>query len=172
MIREMVYIYNKGFYAKEIAATKERKSGVLKQWQKAHRQYFSDYNKRDYVREKDSAAKRKRRAVIRESQYELTDADWAECLEYFDHKCAYCGSEVNIVQDHFLPISKYRNHSKYNIVPCCRSCNSSKSNHDYFVWHPQQPFYDPMQKLKIVAYVMREFREEPPVITAMKRVGE
>ena len=59
----------------------------------------------------------------------LTKEEWAEVLEVFDHKCAYClRGDVVLTMDHVLPISKGGPHSVENVVPACKSCNYRKGN--------------------------------------------
>lgn len=51
--------------------------------------------------------------------------------------CLYCGEELNDTNrtiDHMVPLNKGGWHSASNVVECCRSCNSSKSDMDYPAW--------------------------------------
>lgn len=51
-------------------------------------------------------------------------------LEYEDDlKCAYCGKDA-VTVDHIVPRSKGGADCPENAVPCCNSCNSTKSNKD------------------------------------------
>lgn len=55
-----------------------------------------------------------------------------------DVKCAYCGNDAN-QWDHFEPIvDKQRPRGYiteiYNLIPCCSTCNSSKSGSNWFTW--------------------------------------
>jgi len=53
-------------------------------------------------------------------------------------QCIYCNAEVkkrNV--DELVPITKYGRMNKFNQVPCCGSCNSSKGNkvgQDFELW--------------------------------------
>ena len=50
-------------------------------------------------------------------------------------ECAYCGKQdVPLTLDHLFPKSKGGSDSGDNLVYVCKSCNSSKSNMDYFAW--------------------------------------
>jgi len=82
-------------------------------------------------------AANKRRHARRRSRFSdvvvnLTAIEWNEILKKFDNKCAYCGlsftKEIPPTQDHKIPISKGGNHTKDNIVPSCKSCNSKKKD--------------------------------------------
>lgn len=49
-------------------------------------------------------------------------------------KCWYCGDEFDdtdnghFTVDHIVPLSEAKDNSIGNLVPCCKSCNSSKRN--------------------------------------------
>ncbi|MDD4566147.1 MAG: HNH endonuclease [Eubacteriales bacterium] len=84
----------------------------------------------------------------------LTKRQWEIIKRMFNHSCAYCGKELkNLTQDHFIPLSAGGGYDANNIIPCCKSCNSSKQNKDFFEWYPVQPFYDPRRKYEIVEYL-------------------
>lgn len=48
--------------------------------------------------------------------------------------CSYCNQKLNpfteFTVDHVVPVSRGGTHELGNLVPCCRSCNSSKSAQD------------------------------------------
>jgi uncharacterized protein YihD (DUF1040 family) len=72
----------------------------------------------------------------------LTNTQWVECKIYFNHECGYCGKKLkNLTQDHVVPVSKGGGYVKQNIIPACRSCNSSKQNKDIETWYKQQEFF-------------------------------
>jgi len=57
----------------------------------------------------------------------LTDAEWAEILEYFGHRCAYClQPSPRLTIDHIVPLIAGGPHAADNVVPACPACNSSK----------------------------------------------
>jgi 5-methylcytosine-specific restriction endonuclease McrA len=74
-------------------------------------------------------------------------------LETFDNKCAYCGKEKPLAQDHFVPLSKGGEYTNNNIICSCKSCNSSKSDKDFFEWYPEQLFYSKEREAKILKYL-------------------
>ena len=54
-----------------------------------------------------------------------------ELLEFFNHQCCFCGSEINrksLSQDHLIPMNKSALglHAWGNVVPCCQTCNNEK----------------------------------------------
>ena len=75
------------------------------------------------------AAGNRRRARKRATAInDFTAAQWLEMQAAYDHRCVYCGTrrKGNLTQDHIIPLSKGGNHTRSNIVPACRSCNSKK----------------------------------------------
>lgn len=67
-------------------------------------------------------------------EHDLTASDWdALCQEWGG--CAYCGATSGALQrDCVLPISRGGRYTSTNVVPACRSCNTSKSNHEVTTW--------------------------------------
>lgn len=71
----------------------------------------------------------------------------------FDNCCAYCGKQhkaMDLQIEHFVPISKGGTHVLSNIVPACKPCNSSKTDHDAEAWYERQEFYSRKRWLKII----------------------
>lgn len=57
----------------------------------------------------------------------FTPEDWKYALSYFGG-CAYCVSTSDLNQEHFIPLSKGGPYTLDNIIPACKSCNSSKKD--------------------------------------------
>ena len=54
-------------------------------------------------------------------------------------QCVYCGKKFDILDrdltiDHIIPTSKGGDDEPYNMVACCKVCNSSKSNNTIEWW--------------------------------------
>jgi 5-methylcytosine-specific restriction endonuclease McrA len=83
---------------------------------------------------------KQRRAMIRHAAInDFTHAQWLEMQDHYDHRCAYCHKRFkgHLTQEHIIPLSLGGNHTRANIVPACRSCNSKK--HDGPPLCPVQP---------------------------------
>lgn len=95
---------------------------------------------------------RKRVADFRERQKRLLLTDGATCV--------YCGKPANTI-DHIIPRSKNGSNDESNIVPCCKSCNSSKKNksladflNDSFYYHYEGVNHDLVRSNpKLMRYV-------------------
>lgn len=74
-----------------------------------------------------------RRAAMRG----LNAASPSEVEEKFnraDGHCVYCGRKSKLTVDHVIPLSSAGDHSEQNLVPCCKSCNSSKNKSELSEW--------------------------------------
>jgi hypothetical protein len=58
------------------------------------------------------------------ARHDLTMEQWLETLEYFDHKCAYCGGLYDVIE-HYLPVHKAGT-TVSNCIPACLHCNIMK----------------------------------------------
>ena len=57
----------------------------------------------------------------------LTTEEWEIIKQAYKHRCAYCGERPRqLTQDHVIPITRGGGTTSNNIVPACKSCNSSK----------------------------------------------
>ena len=69
----------------------------------------------------------RRRARLAGTTISLTKEQWETIQAIHDFSCAYCGHKShNLTQDHVIPLSKGGTHTAENVVPACKSCNSSK----------------------------------------------
>lgn len=92
---------------------------------KRMRQYQSEYRKThpEWVAE----VKRRRRTRKYNLPATLTMNEWDQILEQYNHSCAYCGvSNVPLIREHNIPVTKGGGYTAENIVPACVSCNARK----------------------------------------------
>lgn len=73
--------------------------------------------------------------------HDLTLAQWLETLEYFNHKCAYCGKHDYEFIEHYLPVH-VAGTTVSNCVPACASCNALKDaqNHKLTLYQSERVF--------------------------------
>ena len=83
----------------------------------------------------------------------LTIKQWENIKASFDNKCAYCGKEKPLAQEHFLALSSGGEYTVNNIIPSCKSCNSSKCNKDFFQWYPKHKYYSVKREKFILKFL-------------------
>lgn len=78
--------------------------------------------------------RRARKAALPPEHNTLTAQDWREVLDASKHRCWYCGKKETkarkLTLDHRLALNKGGAHTKENVVPACKSCNSRKHTKD------------------------------------------
>jgi 5-methylcytosine-specific restriction endonuclease McrA len=83
-----------------------------------------------------AVTRHRRRAIIYGTarHARLSVAEWHNILKRYGHRCAYCRRKARLEIDHVVPVSRGGRHTAKNVVPCCRSCNSSKSSRTPREW--------------------------------------
>jgi 5-methylcytosine-specific restriction endonuclease McrA len=86
-----------------------------------------------YGSRKARAARRRQRRMDR-VEHDLSDEQWTE-LKAAWAGCAYCGAaDTPLQRDCVLALSRGGRYTLANIVPACRSCNTSKCNDEVTGW--------------------------------------
>lgn len=100
---------------------------------------------REQNREKSRENARRRNALKRSRNkaavVPLTISAKAKRFDLFDNACAYCGSRGKPTADHVLALMFGGLDEPDNIVPACRSCNSSKNASPVEAWYRSQSFF-------------------------------
>lgn len=139
----VVYRYNhslKGFKKRKEWLAKRAKTPEQVEYQKkwavtekgktARRGRVNRYAKTEKGFAANKKRHAKRRSNLKNIIADLTASEWKDILKKFGNKCAYCGNDFTKktppTQDHVVPISKGGNHTKDNVVPSCKPCNSKK----------------------------------------------
>lgn len=139
-----------------------------KQWWSKNKERNKKYNKRWYQSHKENRRilDQKRYARKRQLVATLTEEQWEIIKSYFNCKCAYCGKEKPLEQEHFIPIANKGEYTHNNIIPACKNCNSSKNNMDFFDWYPKQKFYSKKREQKILKFLgyAQEDTQQPALI--------
>jgi 5-methylcytosine-specific restriction endonuclease McrA len=85
-------------------------------------------------RSRRARAARKRKKRMDRVEHDLSDEQWA-ALQAAWGGCAYCGATDRALQrDCVLALSRGGRYTLENIVPACRSCNTSKCNDEVTGW--------------------------------------
>lgn len=121
-------------------ANPERRREIVSASAEKHREKKNEKNKaynREFRRLYPQEAReegRMRAAVRRTREIEagvnITRGNWKAIIELFDTgMCLYCGTDGHkLTMDHWMPVSLGGKTEVGNLIPCCKSCNSRKSN--------------------------------------------
>lgn len=63
---------------------------------------------------------------------------WINLKREYGDRCAYCGKIGEMTRDHIVPLSKGGSNDIKNLIPACRSCNSSKKDKTLEVWRTEK----------------------------------
>ncbi|MDR2703230.1 MAG: HNH endonuclease [Cellulomonadaceae bacterium] len=84
------------------------------------------------TRKARDARRRKRRVAA--ANNDLTLVQWS-ALKLAWKGCAYCGCDTDALQkDCVQPIARGGRYTVSNVVPACRSCNTSKCDQEVTTW--------------------------------------
>lgn len=87
--------------------------------------YCAEYRKTHKAEKWASESQRRARKAGNGGSH--TAAEWREKVERLGHKCYYCGKGGKLTKDHVLALKRGGTDDIDNLVPACRSCNSSKN---------------------------------------------
>lgn len=133
----------------------ERQARYRKEKPDLHRARQKRYveNNPERVRELGVKHSQTRRARVRELVHDLTEQEWHETIKYFDNSCAYCGERnCKLEQEHIVPVTSGGGYTKSNIVPSCKTCNSSKHDTELVAWYKNQDAYSEKRLLKVIEF--------------------
>ena len=126
----------------------EKEGNTLRsrEYARAHKEEIDARRRERYATDPEYRARalgyrHKRHSRMRDLPHTLTPGEWNDALLFFGNRCAYCGKETALEQDHVIPITMGGGYTANNIVPACKSCNSSKGAKPVNVWFPEQTFY-------------------------------
>lgn len=137
---KLYYLNNIEKFREYEKKNKDRIEIRRKQYRKNNKEKFKFYSK-------------KRDAIKRKLPHNLTVEQWGKCKQYFNNRCAYCGRTLPLHQEHFIPLSKGGEYTINNIIPACKSCNSSKRDKNFFEWYKTHKYYSNKRENKILKYL-------------------
>lgn len=119
--------------------------------------------------EKVRIAKQRRRAKKEQLPATLSKREWHEIKSFFSNSCAYCGiterEHIDRVgerlhQEHFLSVGSGGEYTHNNIIPSCKSCNSSKGENLFSEWYPNYEHYSERKEDKILRFLGYNEKQE------------
>lgn len=157
--KNCIYERNKDHQKLYIANHRDRyletKKSYREKYKNKNKQYSAEYQ-RKWIKENKDKKKwynQKRRTKGKELPSTLTIIQWELMKCYFNNKCAYCGRELPLAQEHFIPLSLGGAFTRDNIICSCKSCNSSKGNKPFGLWYPNYKYYNKNREIRLLAYL-------------------
>jgi len=111
-----------------------------RKWQREHRELTSN------TIQKYRARKRKLPST-------LTVAQWEGAKLFFGNTCAYCGCDNPLVREHVVPVASGGEYTHNNIIPACKSCNSSKRDKELILWFRSSCVYSEHRENMILKFL-------------------
>lgn len=121
---------NKNWRENNLEYSKARNHKWREDNKEQHRANSREWAKNN--KEKRKAANYKRRAALEQNGiFKISNKEWQKI---YDSECVYCGSRDMVQADHVIPVTRGGRHSIGNLVPACRSCNTSKNSKTITEW--------------------------------------
>jgi hypothetical protein len=102
--------------------------------------------------------------------HDLTNAQWT-ALQLAWGGCAYCGSTAKpLHRDCVQPLSRGGRYTLDNIVPSCRSCNTSKCNEEVTSWLRRKRLDERaflLRRHEIIRMLERQFMHDGPDVPTL-----
>ena len=123
------------------------------EYRETHKEVATEYAKiyQKNNKEKFNIINERRRSKAKQLISTLTNKEWENIKTIFNNKCAYCGKEKSLTQEHIIPVSKGGNYTKENIICACQSCNSSKGTKDFLTWYKKYKYYSSQREQLIIS---------------------
>ncbi|MZK53479.1 HNH endonuclease [Clostridium beijerinckii] len=153
------YEENKEYYANHrkqyYKENKEKESELMKKWRQNNLKKVARCSRKWARNNPEKTRIKNQRRVAKKKQLPstLNEEQWINIKNYFNNRCAYCGKELHLEQEHFIPITKGGEYSSNNIIPACRSCNASKHDKDFFEWYPKYRYYSKKREKAILNFL-------------------
>jgi 5-methylcytosine-specific restriction endonuclease McrA len=122
---ERLRIYNVKRYKANIEKFKASSKTSSAKWYKTHPEADAVH----------SSKRRSARYANTPIDEMLTSTEWLAILAEHNGRCHYCQKVAKLTLDHVIPLSRGGKHSKDNVVPACKHCNSSKGNKTLEEWN-------------------------------------
>jgi 5-methylcytosine-specific restriction endonuclease McrA len=147
--RERITVLSKAWYE----ANRQRKLATVMAWRAANLDRYNAAHKAWAINnpERCNEILRRRRARLRVARQFIQITYKQKCQRFllWNNCCSYCGKDGKTTVDHVLAIKHGGLDEPLNIVPACRSCNSSKHASPVESWYRRQPFFTEARWRKI-----------------------
>lgn len=121
---------------------KDKIKARARQWNRENPERFKQAVRAYAQSEKARVVFHRRRARLRNLPDRYTATDVERMMNYWNYCCAFCGNQQDfwhtLEREHWIPVTDMRPDNPgtvpSNMLPSCKSCNSSKFDHDPIEW--------------------------------------
>jgi len=152
--KEEILLHQKQYRQKNIKQIREKAKlrSKTKTYQETRVKWLKGYNKRDNVKQKKKVYNQKYRHSERgklsevisnwrkqtknnslQTPMQITINDLEKIQQQYS-SCAYCWAKEELTFEHIISIKQQGQHTKENIIICCKKCNSSKQDRTLLNW--------------------------------------
>jgi 5-methylcytosine-specific restriction endonuclease McrA len=145
-------------HAKWQSQNKEKISKAAKAWKENNKERRKQADKEwtqnnpEKVRERGRRRRARKYNAVQNAIITVTHEDIELLKQAFDQSCVYCGSKEKLTIDHIIPLARDGAHDIANLLPCCKSCNSSKNCSPVQSWYRSKPFFSEQRWEAIVKF--------------------
>jgi hypothetical protein len=104
----------------------------------------------NYARTLNAQRVAKRKKMEKQLENTLTVGEYGEIRRYYNNRCAYCGKEGRLHQEHLVPVYRGGGRTFSNIVVACAHCNASKGTKTFEEWYPESTVYSAEREYHIL----------------------
>lgn len=148
--KEQSQAWSRAWRQRNLEADRARQRASYQKNRDARRAYASKWAAENPLSRRQNQHKRRMRLHGNDDFVRFPDSEWLKLLNRHGGRCAYCNSSGGgfpIEQDHVVPISRGGRHAIANILPACKSCNSSKNDMFLAEWRHSGVAADLISKL-------------------------
>jgi 5-methylcytosine-specific restriction endonuclease McrA len=159
--RAHVAAKNRSWYERNVEYVREANRAWCARNPDKVRAYHQRYHKKNP--EKNRLALQRRRARLRDAcSPGVTSAEWQNICATFvnaegDVTCVYCNRACAVTVDHVVPADRGGRDEPNNVLPACKSCNSSKWSWFIWEWH-RRKMIDPVIYAILVEHTENYFK--------------
>ena len=120
---------------------KESNRAKSARYRREHPEKMQAIERRRYLRRKSAVLRQNELRRLRKHAAvgSHTEEEWLELCRIVGQMCCYCYVVGDaLTKDHCIPLTKGGTDYIDNIVPVCRSCNSSKGSKAFWEWFPDK----------------------------------
>lgn len=137
---------------------------LSKEWNEANPERFKENSSR-WRKENPERMREHNRYRLMHKMHDISDEEWENCKQYFNHRCSYCGlaieehyinhkGKITLGDFHKEHVDDNGSNDLLNCIPSCKSCNSKKHTSSLEDWYGESnPVYSVEREYRIYKWL-------------------